>query len=368
MPEQERTEAPTPRRREEARKRGQVAKSLELNAALMLCAAFFALQFLGPGLCQELGSLTRYTFTELISSEVSIGSVQAYSLTLALTFLQMVGPLLLGLVAIALVSNLVQVGPVFSFQPLKPDLSRVNPSQGFSRIFSSRALLDFVKSLAKLAVMGGVVYWVISDNYRALLYLGHMELGEAVRLLGGVVLEIGIKAGVFLAAVAIADYIWQRRHLEQGLRMSREELKEELKHYEGDPYLRRRIRQQQRLLSMRRMMQSVPRADVVITNPTEIAVALQYDAKTMRAPRVVAKGVRLIAEQIRALAQEHRVPIVENKPLAQTLYKSVEVGREIPAILYQAVAEVLAFVYRMREAASRARSLQAEAPQGSHAI
>ena len=367
MPEQERTEAPTPRRREEARKRGQVAKSLELNAALVLCAAFFILQFWGPGLCQELGALTRYTFTELVSSELSSASVLAHSLTLEVAFLKMMWPLLLGLVAMALVSNIIQVGPVFSLQSLKPDLSRIDPAKGLSRIFSARALLDLAKSLAKLAVVGGIVYWVLSDHYRALLHLGHMELGEAVKLMGGVALEMGVKAGVFLTALAIADYFLQRRRLEQSLRMSREELKEELKHYEGDPYLRRRMRQQQRLLSMRRMMQAVPRADVVVTNPTEIAVALQYDAKTMAAPRVVAKGVRLIADQIRALAREHHVPIVENKPLAQTLYKSVEVGREIPAILYQAVAEVLAFVYRIREAASKPHRPEVGATQGSQA-
>jgi flagellar biosynthetic protein FlhB len=249
---------------------------------------------------------------------------------------------------VGVASNLAQVGFLLTLTPLKPDFSRVNPLEGFKRLFSRRSLVELVKSLAKLTIIGFVIYRVLSGRVEMLMALPLIPWPASIFLVMGAVFDAGIWAAAVLLGLALVDYGYQRFAFEQQIRMSREEIKEEFKQTEGNPVIRQRVRQLQRAVAQRRMMQAVPKADVVITNPTHYAVALQYDAKSMRAPRVVAKGQDLIAQQIRRIAQEHDVPLMENKPLAQALYKACEVGAEIPGDLYAAVAELLAFVYRLR--------------------
>jgi flagellar biosynthetic protein FlhB len=343
----ERTEAPTPRRREEARRRGQVAKSFEINSALILLVGFWMLSSTGPRSMQALATTMQRSFTVLSSADMTVGTLRAGGLALAGLMAQAVAPLVLTLMVVGVVANLAQVGFMFSQEALRPDFSRVNPLTGLRRIFSGRGLVELIKSLLKLAVIGLVVYTTLRDNFDTIAASSRMSLSGAVSSLAGVAAAVGLRAAVVMLVIAAADYVFQRREFEKSLRMTRQELVEEMKRNENIQ-LKSRIRARQRQLAMSRMMSAVPQADVVITNPTHLAIAVRYDRAQMTAPQVVAKGQRLIAERIRQEARAHKVPVVENKPLARALFKSVEVGHEIPVDLYQAVAEVLAFVYRLK--------------------
>jgi flagellar biosynthetic protein FlhB len=257
-------------------------------------------------------------------------------------------PVFLLMMGLGLAANFVQVGFLLTLKPLQPDFSRMNPLEGAKRLFSKRSLVELAKSLAKLAIVIFVVYQVLHGRMDALMALPLIPWPGSIVVVLGMVFDAGIWAGAVLLLLALLDYGYQRMSFEKQIKMSREEIREEFKQTEGNPVIRQRIRQLQRAAAQRRMMQAVPQADVVITNPTHFAVALQYDAKSMRAPRVIAKGQDLIAQQIKKVAAEHGVPMMENKPLAQALYKTCEIGQEIPGDLYAAVAEVLAFVFRLR--------------------
>jgi flagellar biosynthetic protein FlhB len=345
----ERTEAPTAHRREEARRRGQVAKSVEVNSALILMASFWMLSSVTPGSIEALSTLMRRSFAALAvqSAEMTPSTVQASGLLVGLTMVQAAAPLILVLMGVGIVANLAQVGFMFSQEALKPDLKRINPLNGLRRIVSARGLAELVKSLLKLAVIGFVVYTTLRDNASSIAATSRMTLWAGASSLAGVAATLGMRAAVVMLVLAAADYLFQRKQFEKSLRMTRQELVEEMKRYEN-VQLKARIRARQRQLAMSRMMAAVPQADVVITNPTHVAVALRYERGKMHAPEVVAKGQRLVAERIKEEARAHQVPLVENKPLARVLFKSVEVGQEIPGDLFQAVAEVLAFVYRLR--------------------
>ncbi len=346
----EKTEPATPRRREEARKKGQVLKSVEVVSALVLLACFMALNALGPFLLS--------IFRETLSISLELGRQPELSAHGYSHFLWLVGQYAKGalpLMAVALVvgvaANLAQVGFTLSSEPLQPNFGRLNPIQGFGRIFSKRAIFEMLKSLAKLGLVGWVVYRAIRDELARLPQLLGMEIGQIVSFIAQLVLTIGLRAGLVLLIVAAVDFFYQWRDYEKNLRMSKQEIKEEYKQTEGNPQIKSKIREKQRQMSLRRMMQEVPKADVIITNPTHFAVALAYREKEMSAPQVVAKGQDYMAQRIKALALESRVTIVENKPLARSLYQAAEVGDSVPQELYQAVAEVLAFVYRLKRKA-----------------
>jgi flagellar biosynthetic protein FlhB len=289
------------------------------------------------------GSLQNLNQPEL-TVETVMNAVQTFSLLMAVAVL----PVFLLMMGIGLTSNFLQVGFLLTLKPLQPDFSRVNPLDGFKRLFSKRSGVELLKALAKLLIVGFVLYQVLHGRMDALMALPMIPFPGSIILVIGMVFDAGIWAGAVLLLLAIADYGYQRFAFEQQIKMSREEIKEELKSTEGNPLIRQRVRQLQRAAAQRRMMQAVPKADVVITNPTHFAVALQYDAGSMRAPRVIAKGQDLIAQQIKKIAAEHHVPMMENRPLAQALYKTCEIGQEIPGEMFAAVAEVLAFVYRLR--------------------
>lgn len=353
----DRTEAPTAHRREEARRKGQVAKSIEINSAAILLVSFWLLRVMGSDLIGPLGTLMRRSFTALgtfprigegqAMSEITLNTLRTGSLMIGSTIVTVIAPLVLSIMAVGIVANLGQVGFFFSQEALKPDISRISPLNGFKRVFSGRGVFDLLKSLLKIVVIGFVIYTALRDNYPALVSISQMSLITAISSLAQIGLAVGFKVGMVMVVLAAIDYIFQRRQFEKSLRMTKQEVIEEMKRYEN-PQLKSRIRSRQRQLAMSRMMAAVPKADVVITNPTHLAIALCYQHGEMRAPQVVAKGERLVAERIKEKARECKVPLVENKPLARSLFKLVEVGQEVPLELYQAVAEVLAFVYRIK--------------------
>jgi flagellar biosynthesis protein FlhB len=343
----EKTESATPKRRQEARERGQVLKSTEVNTAALLVAGAAFLQWTWPPLTHSLMELTQHSFEVAAMSDFSRPTVQDKALGLTLFGLRVVGPLLLGLMVIGVVSNLAQVGFLLSGKSVQPQFSRVNPLEGFKRLFSSRTLVELMKTVAKVAIIGGFAWQALSDKGELLVSLADMQAGAAGAALTGTVMGVVWKVALAFVAIAVADYMYQRWFFERSLRMSKEELKEEMKQSEGDPHIRARLRQRARALARQRMLAEVPKADVVITNPTHFAVAIKYESG-MDAPLVIAKGERLIAQQIKKAAREHGIPTIENKPLAQALFKACKVGQAVPPELYRAVAEVLAFVYKLR--------------------
>jgi flagellar biosynthetic protein FlhB len=349
---EERTEEATPRRREEARKRGQVARSAEVTTTAGLLGGLAILQASGSLMLSGFSETMRRVFSRLPTTPPEPADLTAAGLTLAMQMLLWVAPLLGGLLVLGVVANVAQVGLVVSGQGITPDFNRVNPAQGFKRLFGRRGMVEFAKALVKLAVVGTVTYQIFLDRYQAIVMMTGSDPVNAAGLIGSAIFELAFKAGFGLLVLAVLDYGYQRWEHSRSLRMSRQEIKDELKQSEGDPHIKARIRRTQRQMAMRRMMQAVPTSDVVLTNPTHLAVALRYDASRMDAPVVVAKGAELIAERIKTLAREHGVPVVENKPLARALHAACELGDQVPADLYQAVAEVLAFIFSLRRPAA----------------
>lgn len=348
MAREEGTEAPTPRRREEVRRRGQVARSAELTTVAAVFAALAMLRISGEGMLAQMAAIMRGTYQDLSPVELTPDEVHTRSLSLLASVLVLLAPLLLAILAAGVLANLLQVGVLWTTEPLKPRLERLDPLAGLRRLLSGRGAVEMSKALAKVCLVGAMAYLALRDRWPELALLVGSDLRVAVDVLASVAFDLVARVAAALLVLAALDYLYQRRSFEASIRMTRRELLEELRQNEGDPYLRHRLRQQQRQLSKHRMLAAVPRATVVVTNPTHLAVALRYDPDRTPAPVVVAKGARLMAEQIKRAARQHDVPVVENPPLAQALYKAVEVGMAIPVALYQAVAEVLAFVYRLK--------------------
>ncbi|MDH7576746.1 MAG: flagellar biosynthesis protein FlhB [Bacillota bacterium] len=344
---EERTEKATPRRREEARKKGQVTRSIEVNSAVILLCTFLFLKIFGPWVGNQVGNFANLVLTDLILEEWGTKTVYSILFFSAVAFFQISLPVMGIALGAGLAANFLQVGFLFTSEPLAPRLNRINPIEGFKRIFSRRALLELVKSIAKVGVAGYLAYSTVRANFILFPRLLDISIAEAVKHIGELSTNIILRIGLFLLALAIFDYVFQYWEHEKSLRMTKQEVKEEFRQYEGDPQIRARIRQRQRQISYHRMMQQVPKADVVITNPTHYAVALQYVPEQMAAPLVLAKGVDEVALRIKAIAQEYGITVFEDPPLAQTLYKTVEVGDLIPPELYEAVAQVLAFVYQL---------------------
>jgi flagellar biosynthetic protein FlhB len=345
---QEKTEPATPRKRSEARKKGQVAKSVELTGALILFFAFLCLYLLGGYMKDQLFALFTATFRHYMLWELSVESaVSMYGALLYQGFLLLAPVMLLALV-IGVMGNYLQIGFVFSGEPLMMKWNKINPIEGAKRIFSMRAFVDFLKSLLKVAIVAYAVITTLSGEKDHLVALSTVPTAQILVYSAKITMLLGLKIGLILVVLAIFDYMYQRYEHEKNLRMSKQEVKDEYKKTEGDPLIKSKIRERQRRMAMQRMMQQVPKADVVITNPTHYAVALQYDAKRMEAPQVVAKGVDYLALKIREVAREHGIVIMENKTLARTLYAQVDIGQTIPVELFQAVAEVLAYVYKLK--------------------
>lgn len=344
----ERTEAPSVKRLAEARQRGQVLKSQELQSALVMLASALLLQNVGGGLVTHLRQLFTETLTGLPAGEVSGAWLSDWAGARLLLLGLDVGLLVLGVTAAGLFVSFAQTGVHWAGERPVFDLSRLNPIAGLQRVFSGQGLMELVRAFLKLAVISLVAYQYLSGESEALLLLSQSDLptalGQWASLAFGLLWRV---AGAYLV-LGVLDYYYQRWQYLRGLRMTKQEVKEEFKQNEGNPQIKGFVRQQQRRLARQRMMAAVPQADVVITNPTHFAVALQYDRANMGAPKVVAKGAALVAQRIKELARDHGVPVMENPPLARTLYRLVEIDAEVPPELYVAVAEVLAFVYGLK--------------------
>ncbi|MCS6777170.1 MAG: flagellar biosynthesis protein FlhB [Chloroherpetonaceae bacterium] len=347
---EERTEAATPKRRGEARRRGEVARSVELTSIVVLLGLLFALGPLGSAAGRTISAyftliLSRQDLTRMDSQTVMALGAQAFQ-----TLLRAFGPLALVAALIGVVINLVQVGPLWATERLRPDFNRINPLVGAQRFFSAYALVELVKSCLKIGLIGYIAWSTVQGNYPRLIIVARMETMQGVAMVLDVMLQMAFRIVTAMLVLAALDYAFQRYQHEKQLRMTRDEVKQEFRQMEGSPQLKSRIRARQREIARKRMMAEVPRADVVITNPTHFAVALRYDPAIASAPVVVAKGQDLLAQKIRELAQTHDVPIVQNPPLARALYRQVDLGKQIPPELYAAVAEVLAFVYQINRA------------------
>jgi flagellar biosynthetic protein FlhB len=260
----------------------------------------------------------------------------------------LLSPIFVVTLLIAILGNYLQIGFLMTLDPLKMKLSKLNPIEGAKRIFSLRAVVDFVKSMFKMLIIGIILYLTLWGEKEKLLALGTVPLEQTVSYISSLTLTAGIKIGVTLAILAVFDFIYQKYEHEKSLKMSKQDILDEYKKSEGDPLIKGKIKERQRKLAMQRMMQEIPKADVIITNPTHYAVALKYDSTNMQAPTVIAKGTDYIALKIKEIAKSHQIVTMENKPLARSLYAQVEIGQSIPADLFQAVAEVLAYVYKMK--------------------
>ncbi len=343
----ERTEPATPRRREEARRRGQVFRSVELNAALAFLAVFGLLHFLGPSVARGIAAWSQTLLMER-PRDWSGGDVAAMATGAVLAWARAAGPILVLAALVPVGVSLLQTGPVFSTATLVPDFGQLSPARGLRRVLSVRAAVELAKALVKTAVVGAVALITVRQAAGEFPALVDMEPAATAAVVVGWVDRLAWRVGAAFLALAAADYFYQRWEHERSLRMSREEIKHELKETEGDPRIRALRRSRQRELARRRMLQDVARAHVVVANPDHYAVALRYDPAEMAAPVVVAKGKGYLAQRIKEAAHRHGVMVVEQPPLARALYRMVKVGQAIPEELYQAVAEVLAFVWRIK--------------------
>lgn len=343
----EKTEQATPKRLEEALKKGQFARSPEIQSVFVLCAGLLAIRVAGPDAWERMLLAFLGIFQNIHLFAVSEQNIQRYAIQGVLSFGLIAGPLVICTVAAALLAGGIQSQFRTASEALEPDWQRVNPLSGFQRIFSVKALIPSGLSFLKLLIIGSVCWFGLKKILLDPIFFTAMGPAEIARFLAEASFSLGSKVILVLMAIAAADYGYQYWRTNRDLMMTKEEVKEEMKNMEGDPHVKARQRRRRTIKTQRQMLQEVPKAEVVLTNPTHLAIALRYDRKTMKAPRIVAKGSRLNALKIREIATQHQVPIMENKPLARMLFKYGRVGGEIPAELYAAVAEVLAWVYRV---------------------
>lgn len=346
----EKTESATPKRLEEARKRGEIPRSRDLSAAAVLMMGGVALSFLGQNVAGDLFGMMRSSLSltrdQALDTTHLLPALSGAAFDALLTCLPVYGLIVLA----ALLAPLMLGGWSFSTEALMPKFNRLNPLEGVKRMFSGRSLVELLKALGKFGIVAVVAVYVLRNDMAALLGLGSeppaAAIAHAIQLCGSGL--ISVSAGLLL--IAGIDVPYQLWHYAKQLKMTREEVRREMKEMEGSPEVKGRIRRVQQEMARARMMQDVPKADVIVTNPTHFAVALRYDERGMRAPTVVAKGADVIAARIREIAGEHSVPIFEAPPLARVLYRSVDIGQEIPANLYVAVAQVLSYVFQLRAA------------------
>lgn len=348
--DQERNEQATPRRREEARKEGQTARSLEVPSVTVLLFCLIYFYFDAAGMLGRIMVMMRRTLREAGTTVLDGGTVQSVLAGLIYESFLIILPLLFAVVAAGLLANYVQVGFLFSAETIKPKLSKIDPIKGFRRLFSLRAVAELVKNILKIIVIGTVVFFTVRGEMEGAFLLSEQNAGGMLAYVGEMTFKIISRTCWVLVFLAFLDYLYQRWEYEKGLRMTKQEIKDEHKQTEGEPMVRARIRRLQREMARKRMMAKVPKADVVITNPDHIAVALRYDSAQMHAPVLLAKGSGFAAERIRKVARENGVPIVENKPLARMIFQTVDLDQAIPEKFYRAVAEVLAYVYGLRRA------------------
>ncbi len=350
----EKTEQPTQKKLDDARKEGQVAKSQEIATAFSLLALFVIIRVIYPFLGTNFQTLFERVYNNIpnvartYDGMLPIAYIRSILSNAILTMFLMSAPFFIVAFIIAFLSDLVQVGFKPTSKPLQPKLSKLNPISGMKKIFSARKLFDFLKSILKLAVMVVVIYSFFTGRTESLFLLYDIPLKQAIGLMGNLIIDLGFRIAAAYMIIAFIDLIYQRRKFNKDMMMTKKEVKDEYKNSEGDPQVKGAQKRRMMEASRRRMMQQLPQADVVITNPTHYAVAIKYDADESDAPIVVAKGADYLAQKIKEIARDNKVEIVENKPLARMLYANVEVGEMVPPELYKAVAEVLAYVYHLQ--------------------
>lgn len=346
-PDQEKTESATPKKREDARKKGNVPQSREIPSVFVLLSSLSVFYFAGGWMFGQLGEIMRAVFNQITYSHLGVASTHTLFWQLFLKVILLLSPLLLVVAVAGIAGNVSQFGFMLTGEKLRPKLDKLNPIAGLKRLFSMRSLIEMFKSVFKVIIIGSVAYAVMRRELDQIPAMIELSTASVLTFIGSVSLKMGYYTCLVLIILAALDYLFQRWQHERDLRMTKQEVKDEHKQSEGDPMVRSRIRSAQREMAMRRMMDQVPGATVVITNPTHLAIAIKFD-RSMPAPMVVAKGAGHVAARIREIAARHQIPVIEEKPLARTLFKSVEIGHYVPVDLYKAVAEILAYVYRLK--------------------
>ncbi|MBM7560601.1 flagellar biosynthesis protein FlhB [Fusibacter tunisiensis] len=347
---EEKTEQPTAKKIRDTREKGQVPQSKDLNGAFSLLAVFAALSFLSDFYVDEIFGFYHFIMN-LTEDPIFLYSSQGINQLLQevlLTILKLSLPPLVVAMIVGVLLSYMQVGVLFTIEPIKPKLNKINPLKGFKNMFSTRSLVELLKSLFKAGLILYVSWTFITSRISEILLTMELETGQIVLIMWDLVFGVVIRSALILFVIAVFDFAFKKWKNKKDIMMTKQEIKDEYKQSEGDPQLKAKIKEKQRAFAMSRMMQEVPKADVVITNPTHYAIAVQYDSNLGDAPRVVAKGQDLVAQNIKRVATENEVPLVENKPLAQGLYKAVDIGDFIPPDFYEAVAEVLAYVYTLK--------------------
>jgi len=346
---QEKTEQATPKRKQEARKKGQVAQSKEISSVMILMTSTAFFYFAGSWMFWNLSEFITGVYQNInILRFTDVAEASAFSVDVLYKLLSVLLPLLIPIAIAGFVANIFQVGFQINSEAIAPKLSKFNPISGMKRLISLKSLVELGKSIIKTFFIGGIAYILVKTDMEAFPALIHQEVGQILIFIARASLKICLFVCLAMLVLAVLDFMYQRWQHEKDLRMTKQEVKDEHRQTYGDPKVKARIRGVQMEMARRRMMEAVPEADVVITNPTHLAIALKFDAQEMIAPRVLAKGAGFVAQRIREIAEENKIPIIEEKPLAQGLYKMVEIGDYIPAELYRAVAEVLAYVYRLK--------------------
>ncbi len=345
---QEKTEAPTSRRLQDARKKGDVAKSMEIPSAAVLLASLLTLYVLNDYLLKRFYLTLEYYLGNLHSLNISMDNISVMAREGIIQVFMLTGPLMAVIVIVALAANYAQIGVIFSTEKIQPKLSKISPLEGIKKMFSIQSLAQTLKSIAKLFLIGFVAYREVFNVLPTFPTLMDKEVFQILVFMANTAFWIFLKSAIIIALLAVLDYLFQRWQFTKKMKMTKQEIKEEAKQTEGDPMVKGRIRSIQMEMARKRMMAEVPGADVVITNPTRLAVAIKYNPAAMTAPTVIAKGAGIIAKRIKEIAKENAIPIVEDKPLAQLLFKTVELNQAIPENLFQAVAEILAYVYGLK--------------------
>lgn len=346
----ERTEKASPKKRQDARKKGQVLQSREITTAMVLLFAFITLRIFGSTIYREIAEFAKKVFVEYPQTEdlYMTDILKKMFADTLLLLLKAMGPLFLVTMLTGIIVSYAQIGFLFTMETISFKFERINPFKGFKRIFSVHGAVELVKSLLKVTIISYVAYSYLNGKASDLLQLMNMNVADIAAFISITSINVAIRICIALILLGVLDYAYQWWEYEKNLKMTKQEVKEEYKQQEGNPEVKSKIKQKQRQMSMSRMIQEVPKADVVITNPTHFACAIKYDSKVSDAPVLIAKGQDFLAQRIKEIARENRIEIVENKPLARTLYDTVDIGKAIPQELYQAVAEILAFVYNLK--------------------
>lgn len=359
QPQGEKVHPATPRKIEQAREKGNVAKSQDLNSAFLLLASFMGLSLLGPLAFKQLLGIMRHYLQSAAALRDEIDNMQGLLIQGVMFLVPVVLPIMFLLAFTGLVINIAQFGFMFSGQALIPKFERLNPIKGLQRFVSMRSLVELIKSISKLVLIAWITYMTIRGRLPEMFSVMNSSAESGGLVAWNLLAAIWWRIGVAILFLGVLDFGFQKWQHAHDLRMTEQEMRDELKQYDGNPQIKQRVRAIQRQMSMNRMMAEVPEADVVVTNPTTYAVALRFKADEMDTPIVVAKGTRLVADRIRDLATEHNVPIIERPPLARALYRTIEVGQPVPEDLFKAVAEVLAYIYEIEQREEKIRERNA---------